>query len=803
MSDKFDENEDNKIDNDVLDNEKEVEKETEKETEKENQKDDKEQRNHRVLKLHHNKGRVVKRILDEDMDDIGSPEGASAFEESYEENEEDEDIVERAKTKAKAKASEKGDKYRRRFKYVGDVFMNKPFKTSLVLSFIMLMFIESMSRRSLGGAVNFIFDKPLIFVLNWLMVLAPFLLSIAVKRKPVVYFLFTVIWGIIGITDFYMLSFRTTPFTGVDLQISTNEISVALGYLGSDSTKILLSLLITLLLSVVLWIFCPKSKIRLGRWKSLALVALSWGAIYASIMISIATGVLSTKFGNLGISYHDYGIAYCFTVTIVDTGISEPKDYSEQEIYDLVNDENEKEKEKENEKLPNIIFLQLESFIDLTEVKDVKLSEDPVPTWRKLRKKYSSGYLTVPTIVAGTCNTEFESITGMSLEFFGPGEYPYKTILKQTSCESAAFDLKKIGYTAHGIHNHTSGFYGRNEVYANMGFDTFTGVELMHDTTKTANERWTKDDVLTGCIMDCLESTKTKDYIYTVSVQGHGVYQADLPEDEQIIEVSGIEDEDLLRQYTYYVNQTKQMDDFIKDLTDTLSEFDEDVVLVMYGDHIPGLGLSDDSYKVKGRTIYNTEYVIWDNFGLKRKEANLKSYELAAETMNRVGIHEGTIFKYHQQVDHDDSSYLKNLKKLQYDMLYGEHYVYEGETPYKKTDIVYGVKDIKIDKTSFDDDYIYIEGGYFNNYSKVFINGDKKKAELISSTLLKVPLNKEDLEATNKICIKQINSLNVEFRKSNEYKFKYSKNNNESAEIDDKDKGNIEDDEADSNKEKK
>ena len=765
--------------------------------------EEKKKNNHRVLKLHHKaENRTVKRILDEDMDDIGSPEGANAYEESYIELEENEDIVERAKSKAKQKATEKKDKYSRRFKYIGEVLMNKPFKTSIVISFIMLIFIEAMSRRSLGGAVNFIFDKPLVFVLNWLIVLAPFLLSIAVKRKPVIYFLFTVVWGIVGITDFYMLSFRTTPFTGVDLQISTNEISVALGYLGSDSTKILLSLLVTLLLTVILWIFCPKSKIRFGRWKSLVTVVGGWIAIYATIMISIATGILTTKFGNLGISYHDYGIAYCFTVTIVDTGISEPKDYSEQKIYDLVNEDAEKEQKKEEKKLPNIIFLQLESFIDLTEVKNIKFSKDPTPTWRKLRKKYSSGYLTVPTIVAGTCNTEFEAITGMSLEFFGPGEYPYKTILKQTACESAAFDLKKLGYTAHGIHNHTSGFYGRNEVYANMGFDTFTGVELMHDTSKTANGRWTKDDVLTGCIMDCLKETKTKDYIYTVSVQGHGIYEADLPEDEQLIEVSGIEDKSLLRQYTYYVNQTKQMDNFIKDLTDTLSDFDEDVVLVMYGDHIPGLGLSDESYKNKERTIYNTEYVIWDNFGLKRKEANYKAYELAAETMNRVGIHEGTIFKYHQQVPHDNKDYLKNLKSLQYDMLYGEHYAYKGQEPFKKTDIVYGVRDIKIDKTSYDDDYIYIEGGYFNSYSKVFINGEKKKAELISSTLLKVPLNAEDLKANNKIIIKQINSLNVEFRESEEYIFKYSKSGDDEPEIDDEDTGNIAADEAKSVDEK-
>ena len=76
------------------------------------------------------------------MDDIGSPEGANAYEESNIEIEENEDIVERAKTKAKQKANEKKDKYSRRFKYIGDVIMNKPFKTSIVISFIMLLFIK-------------------------------------------------------------------------------------------------------------------------------------------------------------------------------------------------------------------------------------------------------------------------------------------------------------------------------------------------------------------------------------------------------------------------------------------------------------------------------------------------------------------------------------------------------------------------------------------------------------------------------------------------------------------------------------
>ena len=63
-------------------------------------------------------------------------------------------------------------------------------------------------------------------------------------------------------------------------------------------------------------------------------------------------------------------------------------------------------------KEPNIICILLESFIDPTRVKDVKFSKDPVPNFRKLMKEYSSGYLTVPAVGAGTANVEFEVMTG-------------------------------------------------------------------------------------------------------------------------------------------------------------------------------------------------------------------------------------------------------------------------------------------------------------------------------------------------------------------------------------------------------
>ena len=49
----------------------------------------------------------------------------------------------------------------------------------------------------------------------------------------------------------------------------------------------------------------------------------------------------------------------------------------------------------------NVIFIQLESYIDPSMIQGLELSEDPVPNWTALKEAYSSGYLTVPVVGAG------------------------------------------------------------------------------------------------------------------------------------------------------------------------------------------------------------------------------------------------------------------------------------------------------------------------------------------------------------------------------------------------------------------
>ena len=175
-------------------------------------------------------------------------------------------------------------------------------------------------------------------------------------------------------------------------------------------------------------------------------------------------------------------------------------------------------------------------------------------------------------------------MTGMSVHFFGPGEYPHKSLLEDTVCESVAYDLKSIGYSTHAIHNHRATFYGRNQVFANLGFDTFTSVEYMNKVNRTP-KNWAKDYVLTQQITDALKSTKGSDYIYTISVEGHGAYPEEKVLEDPGIAVEKSPSEETKYPWEYYVNQLNEMDEFIGDCERARHTTEEIVRHIQ--DHLP------------------------------------------------------------------------------------------------------------------------------------------------------------------------------------------------------------------------
>ena len=394
----------------------------------------------------------------------------------------------------------------------------------------------------------------------------------------------------------------------------------------------------------------------------------------------------------------------------------------------------------------------------------LKIAGDVTPNLTKMAKEYSSGYFKVPSVGAGTANTEFEVLTGMNMRYFGPGEYPYKTYVKDKPCESAASALEALGYGTHAIHNNGGNFYSRAKVFNNMGFDSFTSKEFMNILQFTPNG-WAKDDILVKHIEQALDADKQQDFVFCVSVQGHGDY----PEEQKLVDppihVGGIRDEGLRNKWEYYVNQVHEMDAFAGHLISEIEKRNEPTVVVFYGDHLPTLGLRVKD--LKSRYLYNTNYVIWDNLGLKKQDRNIPAYQVMAEVMNRVNIHTGTLFNYHQQ-RRKTQDYLSDLELLQYDMLYGKQYVYREKPPKIGGYMRMGVKDVVIDRViPHLNQGISLYGEDFTKYSKVYVNGSKQKSQFLNNTRIDLP--GMTLKDGDEIKIIQMGSSETPFRVSETY----------------------------------
>nr|WP_294485595.1 LTA synthase family protein [uncultured Anaerosporobacter sp.] len=641
----------------------------------------------------------------------------------------------------------------------------------IYLSLAINLFIEILNRSSLLEALKHVVTNPLVFLYNTLIVLLTFSVAFLVKRRFFVSTIVSIIWLGFAITNAVLLSFRVTPFTAVDLSLMDEAIPMIHVYLTKwQIVLIIIAAIVVITLIVLLFIFAPKYKQRVARIRNAVCIVLLFGSILLLTSLGISTNALAKNFGNLADAYKDYGFVYCFTNSLVNTGIDKPKSYSEEKMVELAEDTltTPPEIKEDKKKTPNIIMIQLESLYDVTLMKDYTYSEDPLPNYHALQKEFSHGFLNVPSVGAGTANTEFEVLTGMDLDFFGPGEYPYKTILKEKTSESMAYNLKELNYSTHAIHNNDGTFYGRNQVFSNLGFDTFTSLEYMHNVELNPMG-WAKDHVLIEEILKALKSTKEQDFVYTISVQGHGKYpgseddfsvpdsatlsSSNPSEEEQrqytltegytpavdAITVDGIAEEDRCA-FEYYVNQIHEMDAFIGDLINEFKKLDEDVVLVFYGDHLPSLGI--EASDLENDNIYQTSYVIWDNMDLPKIDMDMEAYQITASILKRLNIDNGYLTKLHQN-SLNTANYLEELELLQYDMLYGDQTIFGGTSPYIATNLQMGVDKIKVNGILTSGDNIYIQGENFTEYSKVFLNNteiettyvDEKNLSISTTTL--------------------------------------------------------------------
>ena len=616
--------------------------------------------------------------------------------------------------------------------------VKKFFTFYVFLPVILDIVIESLNRKSVFSAFSYMVDKPFLFMFNVLIIMLTLSVAMYFKREIFVLTLMSVVWLLFGVINFVILHFRVTPFSAVDFTLISSAISVSGHYLTAFNVMMIFFAIAILVISLICLFkrtpcFQKNTTKKAYMLSTLVILTLAAGIV---VMHKSSTSVqaLAENYTNISEAYENYGFVYCFANSIIDTGIKKPENYSEEsmaQIKDSIRDIGTDEPEVK----PDIVMIQLESFFDICDVKGVSFSRDPLPNFHRLQKEYSNGQLTVPTVGAGTVNTEFEVLTGMSQHDFGVSEYPYKTVLKSKTSESICNDLAQIGYSSHAVHNNTATFYGRNKVFSNLGFDSFTSVEYMNNITLNPNG-WAKDDVMVDEILKTLDDNKNKsDFTFGITVQSHGKYNDVKTDSKDPVKVynapAGKEES-----YEYYVNEIDEVDQMIGKLVYALGKREKPTVLVLYGDHLPSLDLSNED--LEDGSLYETQYIIWNNYGLKEKDQDLKAYELYPEVLDRIGIHTGVITQFHQQADRSSDTYQTDLKALEYDLLYGENYIYDGEVPFTASNLQMGTNPLKIaDVYQKDGEYI-VRGDNFTPYCRVYFDGKELESQWIDEHHLKL-----------------------------------------------------------------
>lgn len=661
-----------------------------------------------------------------------------------------------------------------------DILNNYSFIWHALLSMFVVFLTELASRWSIISAFNFIAKTPLVFFYNSFIVFASLTLVYLFRRRAFARIIICSFWIILGIINGIVLSNRVTPFGFADLTVISDLLTIIDTYVSPlMMVGIIVASILFIFICALIYVHGPVFKGKQKRIISLvSILTIIFIAIPATTTVAQEKNIVASYFTNIAQGYMDYGFVYSFSSGFVNWGMKEPKNYNEA-VVDALMQAVESEKAVTTvttENGPNIITVLLESFVDPNEFNFMTYSQDPTPFFHYLEDNFTSGYVTQPVVGAGTANAEFEILTGMRLHHFGTGEYPYKTVLKEVeNCESIASYLKSIGYGTHAVHNNGGNFYSRVNAFSMMGFDSFTSKELMDITEFTPNEGWAEDSILAEETMKTLTSTVGPDLTYVITVGQHGVYPEEQVIENPYCEIYGLATQEETNAWTYYMHQANKTDQFMQELVTYLEQLEEDTIVVFWGDHLPTMGLKDADM-VSG-DIYKTKYVTWNNFGLEENDKDLYAYQLMADIFDQVGIHEGTMMAYHQtQKDNPNhQAYLDGIEQLQYDILYGNRYCYDGNiNKYPATDIVMGIDEVIISEiTPITDEegneWLALKGEGFTQWSRVYVNDEKINTNYVSGNELWVKADK--IDDGDKVVVNQNGSKSTIFRSSNEFTY--------------------------------
>lgn len=445
-------------------------------------------------------------------------------------------------------------------------------------------------------------------------------------RKQHYSYLFpTIFWFVVAVVNHYYFEFRSQALELSDLSMAETAKNV-IGSYKLDVTEDLLFCAFGFALIMFALVTEDHTPIpRRGGVRRLS--ALGAAAV---LFICVWTGVPEVNLWNTNSAtlHHGYVLTW---ISFAKRTLEKPtpEGYSASEAESLLSQYKSggDSASSAEEKSPNIIVIMDEAFADLPSVYGFDTDVDDLPFIHSLEgANVRKGWMMSSVFGGTTANTEYEFLTGNSTAFLNYYSVPYTQYINSDQ-ESLAWLLKSRGYSATAFHPFYESGYKRYKVYPLMGFDNFISLEsgLKYNSklrTYISDESDFED--LIGIFEDGQESGKPQ-FIFNVTMQNHGGYNSVSPSVDVTVKPT---DEDLqLSQIEEYLSLAHATDAAFKDLIDYFSTVDEPTVILMFGDHQPGV--SDATLKAMGPDMfeegasvavkekqYTVPYVMWANFDL-------------------------------------------------------------------------------------------------------------------------------------------------------------------------------------------
>ena len=472
---------------------------------------------------------------------------------------------------------------------------------------------------------------------------------------------------IFGIAEYFVTSFKGEAILPSDILALGTAMEVSEGYTFVFPQQIVTSLTLLevsfLLLSLIRPYKIDRSHLLVGVGANLGIAILAAAVAFAgfgSMDIDEALGFSMDQWMPIN-TYINEGFITSFATMVNKLPIEKPDGYTTDNAEKLQTelarsyDEAAGSTERRaaavaqfNELKPAVVTIMNESFSDLSCFESLQAAGYTGPAfYNSLPDTLVRGTMLSSVTGGGTANSEFEFLTGNSMAFVGVGKIAYQ-MYQLAGVDSLAKDLGELGYAIYAMHPQNPVNYRRDQVYRQLGFDEFLSINDFEGAPSYhagVTDRATYDKIL-----DLLRSDASPQFLFDVTMQNHGGYDAGTVPAEDMTDyvIDGV-DETTLTQLNTYLACIDASDRDLEYFIAQLRDIGRPVVLIFFGDHQPSVSstLNDQLYPDEDAAehayrTYQSTYFIWANYEVAGTQDlnvhdNMGANEIAATALDKIG----------------------------------------------------------------------------------------------------------------------------------------------------------------------